>query len=451
MKGITKYPRFTIAVLLMPGCIFLLTQCIHKEKDQAGADKRSDFSAFAGSESCASCHKKISEDHIHTAHYLTSREASDKYIKGSFETGKNSFSFSDSVKVVMERRDSGHYQVEYHNAVEKRARRFDIVVGSATKGQTFLYWAKNRLFQMPITYFTPADQWSNSPGYPERPVFNRPITSRCLECHNTYFQKTSAPAEEAEQFDRRQIVYGVDCEKCHGPAARHVAWQQEHPAETKARYIINPATLTRQQNLDLCALCHGGRLNRLRPSFSFTAGDKLSDYFQFDTMGRNVADIDVHGNQLGLLMASKCFQMSQMTCITCHNTHENERGKLAVFSQRCMACHGDGGAHGAGVHGAAAENDAKGAGIHEDVAAGNTVTAKSCKMTATIGPSITQNCIGCHMPKQPSRAIAVLLQGVYTPTVAQLRTHDIRIYPDETKAFLDGMKNAHKTQPINKK
>src|SRR5882724_2164936 len=417
MKGILRYPRFTLSVFIIVAGILLLTRCVHKEEKNGQQATKGKFNEFAGSESCAGCHKNITDKHIRTAHYLTSRKASREYIRGSFEAGRNSFSFSDSVKVVMEQRDSEYYQVEYLKGQERRAKQFDIVIGSATKGQTFLYWMNNRLFQMPITFFTPADQWSNSPGYPEKPIFNRPITSRCLECHSTFFQKTSAEGVEPEQFDHRQIVYGVDCEKCHGPAAQHVAYQQEHPAETKAKFIINPATLSRQQNLDLCALCHGGRLTRLKPSFGFTPGDKLSDYFLSDTIGRNLADIDVHGNQLGLLTGSKCYQMSQMTCNTCHNTHENEKGKLAVFSQRCMACHGA--AHGGG----------------------NEVAARPCKMTATIGPSITQNCIGCHMPKQPSRAIAVLLQGVYTPTVAQLRTHLIKIYPDETKEFISQMKN----------
>ncbi|HMH24480.1 MAG TPA: multiheme c-type cytochrome [Puia sp.] len=471
MKGIHRYPRFTLSVFIIVAGISLLTRCINREdKDGSrAADKNSrqtsgeDFGQFAGSASCAGCHKKIAEAHLHTAHYLTSREAFGKYIKGSLDTGANSFSFNDSVKVIMEQHDGAYYQVEYVRGQQKRKGRFDIVVGSGTKGQTFLSWADNRLLQLPITYFTPAGQWSNSPGYPDKPVFNRPITARCLECHSTYFLKTSPPDAEPEEFDRRQIVYGVDCEKCHGPAAQHVAYQQQNPGATTAKYIIDPAHFSRQQSLDLCALCHGGRVTRLRPSFGFTAGDKLSDYFRFDTIGRNLADIDVHGNQLGLLAGSKCFQMSQMTCITCHNTHENEKGKLATFSQRCMVCHG--GAHNDGPAGARSSGNAAAADDTRGPGHGNAVAARPCKMTATIGPAIAQNCIGCHMPKQPSRAIAVLLQGVFTPTVAQLRTHLIKIYPDEpkvhptaektvltdeTKAFLDQMKNVPKTPPINK-
>ncbi|HEY4154657.1 MAG TPA: hypothetical protein VGM24_04500, partial [Puia sp.] len=62
-----------------------------------------------------------------------------------------------------------------------------------------------------------------------------------------------------------------------------------------------------------------------------------------------------------------------------------------------------------------------------------------CKLTATLGNSINQNCIDCHMPKQKSRAIMLLLQGDKTPTSAVIRSHYIRIYPEETKKVLATM------------
>ncbi|MES1226379.1 MAG: hypothetical protein ABUT20_63475, partial [Bacteroidota bacterium] len=176
-------------------------------------------------------------------------------------------------------------------------------------------------------------------------------------------------------------------------------------------FIINPASLSRQQQLDACALCHGGKLQKTKPSFEFVAGDKLSDYFTYDTTTNPVTDnIDVHGNQYGLLRASKCFRMSEtMTCNTCHNPHENERGKVEIFSQRCAGCHNTN-EHGNG---------------------------KICKMTATLGTSINNNCIDCHMPAKASRAIAVYLPGASEPVSAYIRSHFITIYPEETKKFME--------------
>lgn len=383
---------------------------MNKDTDEPELISNSKGEPFAGSVTCASCHKDIYDSHLNTAHYLTSQPATEKYIKGSFEPGKNVYAYNYSVRVAMEKRDSSFYQVEYFRETEKKAKRFDIVIGSGTMGQSYLYWHNDHLFQLPITYFSAADAWSNSPGFPDKVLFKRSITSRCLECHTTFVKTVSAPGKEPEEFAKNKIIYGVDCEKCHGPAAKHVEFQTQNPNLSASKYIVNPAKLSRQQTIDLCAACHGGRLEKTRPSFEFTVGDKLSDYFVVDTTMPDPEKIDVHGNQYGLLRASKCFKISKtMTCVTCHNTHENEKGKVEVFSTRCMTCHNNG---------------------HE----------KICKLNKSMGTAINTNCVDCHMPLKPSKAIAVQLLGGTRPIAALIRSHFISIYPDETKKILAAMK-----------
>lgn len=394
-------------------CVFFFTKCINNENNRTDDPVIVNHGSFAGSASCANCHKAIYESHMNTAHFLTSAVAGEKNIMGSFETGNNTFEYYNGGKVAMEKRANSFYQVAYINNIEKKSERFDVVIGSGTKGQTFASWTNNNLFQLPITYFTSASQWCNSPGYPNKIAFNRPITSRCLECHSTFAEKISAQGIEPEEFNKSTVIMGVDCERCHGPAAKHVEFQTQNPKETIAKFIINPANFSRKQSLDLCALCHGGRLQKTKPSFEFTAGDRLSDYFLIDTVSKDVNSIDVHGNQYGLLKASKCFLKSKtMTCNTCHNPHENEKGKSQVFSQRCMSCHND---------------------KHAD--------AVVCKMTSTTGDGINKNCVKCHMPEEPSMAIAVMLQGETMPTPALMHTHLIKVYPDETKKILAFIKN----------
>jgi hypothetical protein len=212
-----------------------------------------------------------------------------------------------------------------------------------------------------------------------------------------------------EEFDHNRIILGVECEKCHGPGAMHVEFQSKNPGVREAKFIINPGKLPRERILDLCALCHGGKLTKTKPSFSFQPGDTLSNYFSPQSPLVNANNIDVHGNQLGLLSFSKCFKLSNLTCMNCHNIHENENGQIKVFSQRCMNCHSEG-------HG------------------------KICKMTASIGPAITQNCIDCHMPKQPSHAVTVFLQGEQFPTPVMMRTHYVKVYPEEVNKVLESLK-----------
>jgi len=406
-----KINRSSLIISSIILSIFLLTKCISNNgapEEKLGI-KNADGKEFAGSLACAKCHQDIYSSHVHTAHYLTSRPAVEQYIKGSFELGNNSYAFSPYVSVVMEKRDSSFYQVKYVNGMPQIYERFDVVFGSGKNGQTYAYWSGNRLFQLPIFYFSARNEWANSPGYPGEVIFGRPITSRCFECHSTYVQKVSDAITEPEEYDHNQIIFGVDCERCHGPGEEHMEFQTQNSKETKAKYIINPANLSREQNLNLCALCHGGKMTKSKPSFSFQPGDTLSNYFLIDTAGINVADIDVHGNQYGLLAASKCFKMSEMTCTTCHNSHENETGKLELFSQRCMTCH-------------------------------NTDHKNFCKMEGVLGDAIKANCIDCHMPVQSSKAIVFLEQGSKIPVTASMRSHFIKIYPDETKKFLLSLK-----------
>ena len=402
-----KYRSTLVALIVMLSSVIIFTKCMNGGKDKAGTDSGLDFSAYAGSASCATCHKQIFESHIHTAHFKTSAIAGDNTVSGSFDTAKNVFNFSAGASIRMEKHPDGLYQVAYINGVEKKRQRFDLVIGSGTKGQSFAAWMNDNLVQLAVTYFAAAHQWSNSPGYPDRMAFNRPITSRCLECHATFAQVIPRPEKGNEAFDHKKMILGVDCEKCHGPAARHVTYQQQNPNEKKGQYIINPSSFTRRQSLDLCTLCHGGRLQKIKPSFSFMAGDSLSGFFNLDNAPKNADNIDVHGNQFGLLAASKCFVRSEtMTCLTCHDPHKNEKGEVALFSQRCMGCHNE-----------------KIAGAH------------ICKMTSGIGSQISGDCISCHMPEQPSMAIAVMLQGGQTPTPALMHTHLIKPYPEEARKW----------------
>jgi hypothetical protein len=119
--------------------------------------------------------------------------------------------------------------------------------------------------------------------------------------------------------------------------------------------------------------------------------------------------MDVHGNQYGMLAASKCFRLSEMTCNTCHAPHENETGKKEIFSQRCISCHSE-------------------------------PKKTACTKIGHDDKLLQTNCIDCHMPEQRSRAIMVLLQGENIPTPAFMRSHYISIYKEESERILSQKK-----------
>ena len=214
------------------------------------------------------------------------------------------------------------------------------------------------------------------------------------------------------------MILGVECEKCHGPAAEHVRYHQDNIGDRQPHHIINPSRLTRTQNLDMCRLCHGGSLTKTKPSFSFMPGDKLSEFFTLDSTQTEISDIDVHGNQFGMLSASKCFTNSSMICNTCHSPHKNEIGQAQIFATKCLTCH-------------------------------NENTHKQCRLVGEKDAAfLQQNCIDCHMPELPSKAIMVLKQGEAIPTSAHMRSHYITVYKDQIKKILlneQGIKNDRDT------
>lgn len=401
-----------ITVLIISGTIVFMVKCTGNKAVKNNNLNKNEFAEFAGSSSCNACHADVYKSHLNTAHFSSSSIATEKTIKGGLAAGQNSYLFSNGSRVVMEKRNDSLAQVEYFRGEENRYHTFDIAIGSGTKGQSFLYWGGNKLFQLPITYFTPATQWTNSPGYPNKVMFQKPITARCLECHVTYAEKIAEPDKGQEEFSKNNIVFGIDCERCHGPAKKHVDFQTENPADKVGKYIVNPKNFTRQQQLDLCALCHaGGILKKTKPSFSYNSGESIADYFSWDTIASQTAYLDVHGNQYGLMMKSKCFtQTNTLTCNTCHSPHENQRDNTLLFSQKCMSCHQPG---------------------HS-----NFCTIKNVESAVLI-----KNCIDCHMPKLSSRSIVVQLQGQPAPEATRLNTHHITVYTEETKKVIEYLKN----------
>jgi hypothetical protein len=291
----------------------------------------------------------------------------------------------------MEASDGHFYQTairQKRGRITKRTEQIDLVIGSATKGQTYLYWKQNGLFELPVSYWTELHRWVNSPGYVDGSAdFDRPVPPRCLECHATYFRPiTSSPSEN--HYNRDNIVLGISCERCHGPGMEHV---QNHSANSIGKKPMPPLGLSRDRQIDVCAQCHGGAGEPISSAFSFRPGEALSEYVRLQQP--NATDrLDVHGNQVILLERSRCFQSSpEMSCSTCHDVHTPER-PATEYSARCLECH----------------------------------SANQCGMVRKLGKHIASNCIDCHMPVQPSNLLVLDADDIRLK--AKVRNHWIRVY-----------------------
>lgn len=408
------------------GLVLIFSKCVQSGSgggDTGGLSASGDprGRTYAGMKACLGCHKGIGDSYLHAAHEMTSRAADMHSVAGSLAARGNEFVYGPGRKVAMQQRDSGLFQVAVKPNGQE-AHRFDIVVGSGRKAQTYLYWKGEGVFQLPVSFFVTQQSWANSPHYPMDSIwFGRAVDVGCFECHASYITKKGLIHVDAfngtPQYDRASIVYGIDCERCHGPGAMHAAWQTAHKEDRAGRYVARLAALSREQKLDVCAQCHsGGHPSERRSVFHFKPGDRLANYFFADP--RMVAAperTDVHGNQYALLAASKCFlKSSTLDCGSCHDPHVKERDRLTVFATRCMNCHGMGDMQR----------------VHE--ANGERARADSL--------FLIKNCIDCHMPARASEAITMFTQRQRGPVADLVRSHLIAIYPTEAKKRLRGRK-----------
>jgi Cytochrome c554 and c-prime len=351
-------------------------------------------SGYIGNDRCLSCHKEY-KSFLGTAHHLTSRQATRDSIAGNFGPGKNILKTSEpEVHYRMDARSDGFYQTGVLGTPPNMvsiSERFDLVIGSGRKGQTYLYWGKDdRLFQLPVSYWTELGSWVNSPGYGDRFLdFSRPVFPRCLECHASLFEPL-VDANAANRYRRSDYRLGLSCERCHGPGGEHARLNATAAANPTEQAIVNPSKLTRERQVGLCALCHGGIGVAKAPAFSFVVGKALEDYIQL-AIPRPDEPLDVHGNQVGLLERSRCFKSSSMTCSTCHNVHLPQRN-VPEFSGRCLTCH----------------------------------KIQSCGIYTKKGDSIADQCIDCHLPNQTSNVIFSSHDGLMIRP--KVRNHWIKVY-----------------------
>ena len=184
--------------------------------------------SYVGDTACHSCHQEKVDTYFRTAHHLTSQAADQNSILGKFADGENILKTSNpELFYRMEANERGHFQTAVSGVppdTTSRTERFDLVIGSGGKGQTYLYWKGDELFQLPVTYWTELGQWVNSPGYRDGyPDFSRRVLPRCLDCHASHFESFAPPLN---RYRNTGFELGISCEKCHGMGSEHVARQR---------------------------------------------------------------------------------------------------------------------------------------------------------------------------------------------------------------------------------
>jgi hypothetical protein len=262
-------------------------------------------------------------------------------------------------------------------------------VGSGDVGKSYLVAKGDALFVSPISYYSRIGGWDLSPGYKEGTFkgFTRRVVDLCVDCHTGLPQLVAGSHNRFQQPPFRFLTVG--CERCHGPGAAHVSQRTEEAAAGNPSdlgpvdlSIVNPRKLRADIRDDVCAQCHlagDARVLQLGKNYlDFRPGTPLGDVAAIFSVSQTIkGNHFVALDQFEQMKMSRCWigSSGRLGCISCHDPHVQLSGDKATafFRGRCLECH-----------------------------ATDTCREPQVQRQATSPPD---NCISCHMPKQPTENI----------------------------------------------
>ncbi len=294
---------------------------------------------YAGSEACASCHKSEFDSQSHSNHAFTMRAANRNSL-GNLSPPLGPIAGTPySIK-----EEKGEFTI-VSTGHDIASAKLQYALGSGVANITFVgSIGKSSLVEFRMSYNPGHKKWYITPGQETNDnlelgaIHERGVARKCLLCHASAIDSvTNYPIDKH---------IGVGCESCHGPGSSHVDAMRKNPKDTNLQ-ILQPTKSTPHEINNACGVCH-----------------------------RSIKDIPLKGLdavntvrfQPYAIEISPCFRKSggALSCISCHNPHNNSSTDLHQYEQVCLSCHNPT---------AAAKN-------------------KLCPVNAK------DKCIGCHMPQR---------------------------------------------------
>jgi hypothetical protein len=297
--------------------------------------------AFVGNDVCARCHAEISRAFAQhpMGRSMTTPEAVLSEARGLvFRVDDLDYSIDRCGGRVFHQETKHATAARAASKTEAEVR---YVIGSGTRGYSFLIERGADLFQSPIAWYTQEQKWDLAPDYRQNNRhFDRVITSGCLFCHTNRFER-----QEGKPPVFEGLVIG--CERCHGPGELHS--RNPQLIDGKDLTIVNPVDLEPALRENVCEQCHFQGAERIdlpgHSIFDYRPGLNLEEYLritssQFDPTLRNRAVGHVEQ-----MRESLCFKQSAgaLGCTSCHDPHRlpSNSSRVAYYRDRCNRCHAD--------------------------------------------------------------------------------------------------------------
>ena len=217
-------------------------------------------------------------------------------------------------------------------------------VGAGRIGQTYVFEKDGVFYESHVSYFSEIKGLDITIGHQGvRPTnlleaAGKPVGSsalaNCFNCHAT-------DAKQNGKLVADKMLPGVRCNRCHTAAAKHLAGLSE--GELDLPEMKQLSTMAPDDLLAFCGQCHR------------TANDVNTD----------ASDLNTVRFAPYRLTLSKCYDLTdrRISCVACHDPHQEVGHDKVDYDSKCLACHG-----------------------------GGKPEAHMCKVSK-------QDCTSCHMPK----------------------------------------------------
>ena len=379
-----KSQHIVYTILLLSA--FLLMYCGRfnsQQVDMSQFKNIRDSVDYVGMNTCRSCHDEIHKTFMHTGMGRSidraSAEKSDATFTGHelvYDKNNDLYYrpfFKDSIMYITE------FRIENGDTTHQRTEKISYIIGSGHHTNSHIVDVNGYIFQAPITYYTQKGEWDLAPSFDkENTRFDRTLTPECITCHNHF------PKFVEGSLNRfSDMPTGIECERCHGPGEVHVKEKLAGNIIDTSKYIdysiVNPRHLPRDLQMDLCQRCHlqgVAVLEEEKSFFDFRPGMKLNEVVNvFLPRMTNSDEKFIMASQADRLRLSPCYQLSEMSCLTCHNPHISvSQSTDQNYNNACMSCHAN----------------------EQQVI---------CSAAQNVRDEKDNNCVACHMP--PSESIDI--------------------------------------------
>lgn len=330
-------------------------------------DKSEDASAatYAGSNTCQSCHAAAYNDFLKSDHVKAMDSATDKTVKANFNN--SSFNYFGNVTTFYKK---GNRFFASTIDTSGAAKEFEIAYtfGYTPLQQYVVNFDDGRKQVLPFCWDTrPADaggqRWFHLYGNEDiKPTdelfwqhYNQNWNYMCADCHTTGLKQNFDI--EANTFKTTYAAMGVNCESCHGPASKHLAWTKNKSSkdlykgfvfslkEDNVSWVMNKETgiaartTPKQHDLQVqtCARCHS---RSIPTTDEYSFGHAIMWSHIPDNAGPEAFYIDGQQKEEDYEHAS--FLQSKMyaagvTCSNCHNAHSG--ALIQPGNLLCGQCH----------------------------------------------------------------------------------------------------------------